>query len=77
MKEITIKSLAKAINVSENLAGKYLRGVVRPSFENMYKLDKENKIPFHAWLDIKSYLQDNNTKQNGTTTRTQGQSNGN
>ena len=63
MTEITIKSLAKAINVSENLAGKYLRGVARPSYENICELHSKKIIPFTAWQDIKSYLQNNDTKQ--------------
>jgi len=51
MKQITIKTIQETIGVSDNLAGKYLRGVARPTFENIYKLNKTLRIPFYVWLD--------------------------
>ena len=33
-----------------------LCGRMRPSYEVMLKLNEENKIPFTAWKDIKSYV---------------------
>ena len=56
MKTITVKQITDAINVSDNLARKYLRGANKPSYENMIILNKKLKIPFTAWIDIVSYL---------------------
>ena len=39
-----------------------LRGVRKPSYEIICQLAKDYKIPFTAWLNIKSYLE-NNTKK--------------
>ena len=39
-----------------------LRGIRRPSYENILQLNRKYKVPFTAWEDIKSYLQDNNTQ---------------
>lgn len=64
MKQITIKTIQKTIGVSENLAGKYLRGVARPSFLNIYLLNQKLKVPFEVWLSPEaqsSYF--NDTKQ--------------
>ena len=33
-----------------------LCGRMKPSYEVMLKLNEENKIPFTAWKDIKSYV---------------------
>lgn len=65
METITIKQIANIIKKSdtkkdmekaENLAGKYLRGASRPSFDNILLLEKKLSIPFTAWKDIKSFL---------------------
>lgn len=39
-----------------------LNGTRKPSYENMLMLKEIHKIPFTAWLDIKSYLQEHDTK---------------
>lgn len=39
-----------------------LRGIRKPSYENMLSMYKEHQIPFTAWEDIKSYIS-NDTKQ--------------
>ena len=39
-----------------------MSGRRRPSLENIALFEKKYNIPFDAWLDIKSYLQDNDTK---------------
>jgi transcriptional regulator with XRE-family HTH domain len=76
MKKINIKKVQETIGVSENLAGKYLRGVARPSFENIYTMNKKLKVPFHIWLDKETqrtfFLHSNNTINNGNTTSLQG-----
>ena len=37
-----------------------LRGIRRPSYENMLLMYRNDGIPFWIWNDIKSYIQDNN-----------------
>lgn len=62
MKAINIKTIMETINVSENLAGKYRRGVARPSFLNIYLLNQKLKVPFEVWLSPEaqsSYFNDN------------------
>lgn len=74
------KELEKSLiqfGYSKNTVDKFFQLRLKPTADKMFKLEDEFGIPVHAWRDIKSYLQENNTKQNGTTTRTQGQSNGN
>jgi len=38
-------------------------GRMKPSYDAMLVLHRKYKVPFTAWEDIKSYLQENNTKQ--------------
>jgi len=52
MERITAKKITECIDVSTNLAHKYLRGANKPSYENMLILNKKLKIPFTAWADI-------------------------
>lgn len=33
-----------------------LSGRMKPSYETMFDLNKEHKIPFEIWNDIKSYI---------------------
>jgi len=82
MKSILIKQITNTIKKSndksdmeraENLAGKYLRGVARPSYENIILIEEKLSIPFTAWKDIKSFLSNNNTTtKEGNTSRVQG-----
>lgn len=46
-----------------------LRGIRKPSYEIICKLDAEFKIPFSVWLDIKTYIE-NDTKNVDTSTTT-------
>ncbi|MFK5937706.1 MAG: hypothetical protein QM497_04825 [Sulfurimonas sp.] len=39
-----------------------LRGIRRPKYEVIIKLNHQHKIPFEVWVDIKSYIK-NDTKQ--------------
>lgn len=45
-----------------------LRGDRKPSYETICLITKEHNIPFEAWLDIKSFV--NNIKDIGDTTTT-------
>jgi len=70
MKREKLKKSLSSIGISEHTINSILCGRRRPSYEKILELNEKHKIPFTAWRDIKSYLQENNTKQNGTTTRT-------
>lgn len=43
-----------------------LRGIRRPSYEVIVELHKKHNIPFDVWLDIKSFIKDNNKKAKQT-----------
>ena len=40
-----------------------LTGRRRPSLKNIIRFEREHNIPASVWLDIKSYLHQNTTKQ--------------
>ena len=46
-----------------------LRGIRKPSYENMLSMYKEHQIPFTAWENIKSYIS-NDTKQDSSKSTT-------
>lgn len=59
---------SKLIKILSNVYSKdsvksIVSGRRRPSLENIVKFEKENNVSPSVWLDIKSYLQDNDTKQ--------------
>jgi len=45
-----------------------LRGIRKPSYENMLHMHKQDSVPFEIWQDIKSYLQENDTNKSTTNT---------
>jgi hypothetical protein len=47
----------------EAAANHILRGIRKPSYENMLHMHEKDNVPFNIWQDIKSYLQENDTKQ--------------
>ena len=60
-KEFTIK--LSNFGYSKDSIFKLLQGVIKPTADKMFKLEDEFGIPVNAWRDIKSYLQENDTKQ--------------
>jgi len=38
-------------------------GRAKPSMTRAIELNQKFKVPFEVWIDIKSYLQENDTKQ--------------
>ena len=57
--EITEKLLS--FGYKQNTIDKLLQGRINPTTEKAIRLHKEHDIPFLAWEDIKSYL-NNDTK---------------
>jgi len=55
------KSLIK-FGYSKNTVDKFFQLRLKPTADKMFKLEDEFGIPVHAWRDIKSYLQNNDTK---------------
>lgn len=53
-KEKIKKALSKIY--ADSTVRAILRGDRKPDYDSMLKLNKEHKIPFTAWADIKSYV---------------------
>ncbi|MDD3468092.1 MAG: hypothetical protein PHE67_13165 [Campylobacterales bacterium] len=73
MNRDSISNLLKQNGYSIHTINAILCGRRKPNAEIRYKLEKVAKIPFSAWLDIKSYLQKEDTKKGGITTTTREQ----
>lgn len=65
MKRENLKNILLKYYV-DSASNHILRGIRKPSYEIMVELDSKHNIPFDSWIDIKSYLQENDTK---TTTK--------
>ncbi len=63
MKKINRKEIQIKLSVSHSTVSQWLCGLTKPTADKMFKLEDEFGIPVSAWRDIKSYLQDNDTKQ--------------
>ena len=61
MKKILLKKLQEFY--SEKMAYAILSGNRKPKYEVIIALHKNSEVPFDAWLNIKSYLRENDTKQ--------------
>ena len=48
-------------NYSESASYHILKGIRKPSYENILRMYEEHNIPFEAWRDIKSFI---NSKEN-------------
>ena len=71
MKRETLKQILTNVIDSEHTINSVLSGARRPSYKKILVLHDSYKIPFGAWVDIKSYLQENNTAthQNNASTK--------
>ena len=68
MKKIILKKkLLK--HYAESTVRSLLNGSRLPSMKEAIKLNQKERIPFNAWVDIRSYV--NNTKSKGATTSLQ------
>jgi len=63
MKREKLKSILEEFYHSRATVNHILRGIRRPNYENILAINKKYKVPFEVWTDIKSYLQENDTKQ--------------
>jgi len=63
MKRKNLKHKLSLFGYSKDSIDKLLQGKIKPTADKMFKLEDEFSIPLGAWRDIKSYLQENDTKQ--------------
>lgn len=68
MKRQKLKNELLKIYSSSDTINSILNGRRRPKYEHIVHLNKKLKIPFTAWQDIKSYLQDNTARQSNLAT---------
>ena len=63
MIKINRNEIQKSLKVTHSTVSQWFNGLTRPTADKMFKLEDEFGIPVNAWRDIKSYLQENDTKQ--------------
>ena len=63
MKRQDLIILLTSDGYKKNTIDSILTGRRKPNAEKRYKYEKTYNIPFTAWRDIKSYLQNNNTSK--------------
>ena len=68
LKHGLIRDISKACNVTHSAVSQWFAGATKPSIKNIFIMEDEFGIPARAWLDIKSYL--NNNTSNTETSRT-------
>ena len=61
MKREQIQKALLANGYSYDSMKSLMCGRAKPSMKRAIELNKNFKVPFEVWIDIKSYLQDNNT----------------
>jgi len=65
MKEFKVKKIAKELNISHSAVSQWFNGLTLPKYKYMLLLNETYNIPFEAWKDIKSYVDESITsKQN-------------
>ncbi len=71
MKKENIRHILTDEGYSKSMINSILAGTRKPNADLRYKLEQKFSIPFKAWVDIKTYLQDNTTIKNSNTSRLQ------
>lgn len=61
MKEFKVKKIAKELNISHSAVSQWFNGLTLPKYKYMLLLNETYSIPFEAWKDIKSYINENIT----------------
>lgn len=62
MKKNTYIQIANSVGVSHSAVSQWFSGKTKPTIDKALKIKELYNIPIEAWLDIKSYLE-NNTKK--------------
>ena len=63
MIKINRVQIQNSLQVTHSTVSQWFNGLTKPTADKMFKLEDEFGIPVNAWRDIKSYLQENDTKQ--------------
>jgi len=63
MIKINRVQIQNSLQVTHSTVSQWFNGLTKPTADKMFKLEDEFGIPLNAWRDIKSYLQENDTKQ--------------
>ncbi|AXX89322.1 hypothetical protein CKA55_07405 [Arcobacter suis] len=58
MKEIKVNTISKELNISHSAVSQWFSGKTKPKIEYAIKMNELFNIPFEAWKDIKSYVND-------------------
>ena len=72
MKTLNRKEIQIKLDVSHSTVSQWFSGITKPTADKMFTLEDEFGIPVHAWRNIKSYLQENDTKQTQKNSNTKG-----
>ena len=59
MEKHKITQLAKKLNVTHGAVSQWFNGLTLPKYKYMLLLNETYDIPFEAWKDIKSYVNEN------------------
>ena len=68
MKKISYTKIAKDLDISHSAVSQWFSGKTNPTIDKVFKMQELHKIPFEAWKDIKSFV--NDTKDNSSYTTT-------
>lgn len=66
MKKKKITQIAKDLNVTHSAVSQWFSGSTLPKYQYMTLMNDFYSIPFEAWKDIKSYVNENITTCNDT-----------
>lgn len=66
MKEIKVKKISKELNISHSAVSQWFSGKTKPKIDYAIKMNEIFDIPFEAWKDIKSYINENISTCNDT-----------
>lgn len=76
MEKHKITQIAKELNITHGAVSQWFNGLTLPKYKYMLFLNQNYNIPFEAWKDIKSYINESITSQQPQIDSTiQGQSN--
>lgn len=69
MKKNTYTQIGNSIGVSHSAVSQWFSGKTKPTIDKALKMEELYQIPIEAWLDIKTYIE-NDTKNVDTSTTT-------
>ena len=70
MEKHKITQIAKELNITHGAVSQWFNGLTLPKYKYMLLLNQNYNIPFEAWKDIKSYINESITSQQPQTDST-------